>query len=433
MPTFFQNLVGYDILAMIGEGGMGQVFLARQKSLNRRVAIKSLRFEPESSTDERLARFEREARVLSSVDHPNIITVFDCGVSEGYPYLVMEYFEGRSLRDFLEVDKPLPVDRVRSVLHPLSLALTYLHERGIVHRDLKPENVLLDNQGRIKICDFGIASELREIGSATKSGEIVGTIDYMAPEQRYRLEVDGLSDQFSLSVIAYEMLTGRKPLGAFKPPSKHNPKLSPEVDTVIMRGLQESPEDRYATIGEFWIELERSLRSIGVRRKRRLVGVVASTAVLLATIGVLLAHVAADRDHKERSQEPGAAPESPGFVESREQHEPERTTETPKSTATAEKLRLLTVEELRDKAKELGYTGYSKLRKAELIELLVRGPQSITLPPGWTTEITEDRIGRRYRWFVAPDGRRFRSLPEWATASNDTANPDQATTPNSRP
>jgi len=424
MPTFCQNLVGYDILEMIGEGGMGQVYLGRQKSLNRRVAIKFLRFEPESSDDERLARFEREARVLSSVDHANIVTVFDCGVSEGCPYLVMEYFEGRSLRDLLEVDKPLPVERVRSILQPLSLALTYLHERGIVHRDLKPENVLLDDQGRIKICDFGIASELREIGSATRSGEIVGTIDYMAPEQRYRLQVDGLADQFSLSVIAYEMLTGRKPLGAFKPPSKHNPTLSPDVDAVILRGLQESPEDRYSTIGDFWTKLDRSLRSIGVRRRRRLFAVVATAAILLTTIGTLLATIETDRSNTNRPQEPGPASGSPGFVESREQHEPGQTIETPESTETADELWLLTVEELRDKAKERGYTGYSKLRKAELIELLVQGPQPITLPPGWTMKIKEDSIGRRYRWFIDPDGKKHRSLPESETTAGDPAKQD---------
>ena len=398
---------------------MGQVFLARQESLDRRVAVKFLRLEPGSSGDERFARFRREAKVLSNVNHPNVVTVFDSGVSEGCPFLVMEYFEGCSLRGLLEVDKPLPIERACSILRPLAIALTHLHERGIVHRDLKPENVLLDDQEWVKICDFGIASELCEIGSATHSGEIIGTVDYMAPEQRCRLEVDELADQFSFSVIAYEMLTGRKPLGAFKAPSKHNPILNSEVDSVILRGLQENAEDRYPTIRGLWEALDRSLHSIGVRRGRRIVGVIAALAILLTTVGVLVANFGTDRSDTHLPQREGTTTESPRFIEPKAEPEQVRAKDASEPTEDAEELRHLTVEELRAKAKERGYVGYSQLRKVELIELLVQGPQPVKVPPGWTTEIKEDSIGRRYRSFIAPDGRQYRKLPEWAVASKD--------------
>jgi len=420
---------GYEILEKIGEGGMGQVLLARQESLDRRVVIKFPRLEPGSSDDERLARFQREAKLLATVNHPNIVTVFDSGLSEGCPYLVMEYYEGRSLRDFLRVDKPLPIKRISDILRPISVALTYLHERGIVHRDLKPENVLVDDQEWVRICDFGIAAEVRKIGSVTQSGKSLGTVDYMAPEQRYGLPVSELADQYAFSVIAYEMLTGRKPIGVFTAPSKHNPNLNREVDAVILRGLQEDAEDRYSTIHEFWTELERSLHAIRVGRGRRKIVVVAAFALLLTTIGVLVANLGQDGSHSNpQNQNANTAP--PGLIEPKGKLDQEQIAVSPETT---NELWLLTVDELRAKAKERGYTGYSNLKKADLIELLVEGRQFIELPPGWSTEIVEDSLGRRYRWFIAPDGRRYRSLPDWASGSNDATKPPRKTTPTQHP
>ncbi len=253
------TLPGYEILERIGGGGNGDVYLARQLSLNRCVAIKFFNEVSDGERASRLARIERESQLLADLACSNIVTVFDRGVADGRPYLVMEYVDGCTLREHIQANRPMELDRSRLLLLAVGRAVTYLHNRDILHRDLKPENVFVDQQDNVKVGDLGIAAMRTDLGAITQSGELVGTIDYMAPEQRHRLPVDQRADQFAVAVMAYEMLTGRKPLGSFEPPSTLNCRLSKEVDAIILRGLQREPDDRFLTVDDFSSRLDESL------------------------------------------------------------------------------------------------------------------------------------------------------------------------------
>jgi serine/threonine protein kinase len=201
----------YDILECLGRGGMGVVYKARQKSLDRLVAIKIL--PPELVGEERFPeRFASEAATLARLSHPNIITVHDFGETAGLFYIVMEYIDGVNLRDLLREGKMDP-GQALAIVPPICEALAYAHGKGIVHRDIKPENILLDRDGRVKIADFGIASL---VGAA---GEGSGTPPHMAPEQQTG-RVDRRADIYALGVVLYEMLTGERPAGDVVAPSR---------------------------------------------------------------------------------------------------------------------------------------------------------------------------------------------------------------------
>jgi serine/threonine protein kinase len=208
-----------EILQLLGQGGMGAVYQARQTKLDRLVAIKIL--PPEVARDPAFAeRFTREARALARLNHPNIVTVHDFGDVDGLYYFTMEYVNGHNLRDLLQAGA-LPADQTRAIVPQLCDALQYAHDEGLVHRDIKPENILLDKKGRVKIADFGLA---RLVGltptylTLTGTHEVMGTLLYMAPEQMKRTHtVDHRADIYSLGVVLYEMLTGELPLGRFAP------------------------------------------------------------------------------------------------------------------------------------------------------------------------------------------------------------------------
>lgn len=246
------TITGLEILGPIGSGGMGEVYMARQVALNRLVAVKWLRLEDAPSRDPEIAeRFRREATLMASVHHPNILTIHDFGMYQGRPYLVLEFVEGGDLRRVMNETSPVPVDRVRSILRSVCAAVDALHRRGILHRDLKPENILMGDGGVPKVGDFGIAVLREAVGELTRTAVGLGTPGYVAPEQQYDLGVDERVDQYSLAALAYELLTGQKPLGVFRPPSSHNPGVPPAADAVIMKALSESPADRYAGVTEF--------------------------------------------------------------------------------------------------------------------------------------------------------------------------------------
>ncbi len=227
----------YDLQRPLGRGGMGVVYLARQKSLNRLVALKIL--DPARARDARFAeRFAHEAELLARLSHPHIVTIHDFGEAGGLFYLVMEYVDGVNLRDLLRAGRLDPA-RALAILPPVCDALQYAHDHGIVHRDIKPENLLLDRAGRVKIADFGIAA------LAGTDGGRAGTPPYMAPEQDSDgAKVDHRADIFALGAVLYEMLTGERPATDPVPPSRKG-SLDARLDEVVMRALQREPGLRY--------------------------------------------------------------------------------------------------------------------------------------------------------------------------------------------
>jgi formylglycine-generating enzyme required for sulfatase activity len=277
---------GYELLQQLGRGGMGEVRLAKETTSGRLVAIKFLSAQSGEDTTNQTKRFQREAELMSQVPHPNVVSVFKVGTSDGQPYLVMEYVDGGDLRKRLPTGQPLPIAQVRALVGPIAAALSHLHQQGILHRDLKPENILLQSGQTPKLADFGLAVAETQVGSLTLSGMAMGTLGYVAPEQHYRLPVDERADQFSLACVVYEMLTGQKPLGAFKRPSEHNPQLSETVDAVVMRALQEDRDDRYANVAEFAAALDLALAS--ARPKRPRARTIVALLALAMAVGVSL-------------------------------------------------------------------------------------------------------------------------------------------------
>src|SRR5437899_2545090 len=210
-----------QILELVGQGGMGAVYKARQQGLDRFVAVKIL--PPQAARDPAFAeRFAREARSLARLNHPNIVSVYDFGQTGDLYFFVMEYVDGVNLRHIL-LDRKLRPEEALKLVPQLCDALQYAHDEGVVHRDIKPENILLDKKGRVKIADFGLAKLLgRDAANFTLTGsqQVMGTLYYMAPEQVERpLEVDHRADIYSLGVVFYEMLTGQLPVGRFPMPS----------------------------------------------------------------------------------------------------------------------------------------------------------------------------------------------------------------------
>jgi serine/threonine-protein kinase len=228
----------------IGRGGMGSVWKARDLRLGRDVAVKFLR--PRSAAPDAEARFEREARALAHLNHPGIVSIHGVGREEGQSYLVMEHVEGRTLAALV----PLPVEKAIDVARQLCDALAYAHERGLVHRDVKPENILVDEAGRVKLTDFGIARLLgsADDGSLTKAGLAVGTPQYMAPEALAGASPSPAMDVFSVGVVLYEMVSGRRPIGDFAA-------LPAGLDRVVRKALAPDPAERHANAGALRADL----------------------------------------------------------------------------------------------------------------------------------------------------------------------------------
>jgi serine/threonine protein kinase len=243
LAKFFPQL---EILEILGQGGMGAVYKARQTKLDRLIAVKIL--PPEVARDPAFAeRFMREARSLARLNHPHIVTVYDFGETNGIFYFSMEFVDGKNARQLMQSGK-LPQDQALDIVTQVCEALRYAHDEGIVHRDIKPENILLDKRGRVKIADFGLA---KLVGltptylTLTGAHEVMGTLYYMAPEQTRRSHlVDHRADVYSLGVVLYEMLTGELPLGRFAPPS-HKAPIDERLDAIVLRALAREPENRY--------------------------------------------------------------------------------------------------------------------------------------------------------------------------------------------
>jgi tRNA A-37 threonylcarbamoyl transferase component Bud32 len=261
LAPFFPQL---EILECLGRGGMGVVYKARQKTLNRIVALKLLA--PERVRDVQFAeRFTREAQALAALNHPNIVTIHDFGQAGGFYYLLMEFVDGANLRQLLRARKFTPEEAL-AIVPPLCDALQLAHDRGIVHRDIKPENLLLDKEGRVKVADFGIAKMLGAVDAAGKGGgasarenatqTAVGTPGYSAPEQKTDPQrVDSRADIYSLGVVFYEMLTGELPGKRIEPPSR-KVQIDVRLDDVVLRALESDPERRYQQASVFKTQVE---------------------------------------------------------------------------------------------------------------------------------------------------------------------------------
>jgi tRNA A-37 threonylcarbamoyl transferase component Bud32 len=250
----FPNL---EILELLGKGGMGTVYKARQTKLDRLVALKVL--PGEAGRDPSFAeRFLREARALARLNHPGIVAVHDFGELGGLLYFVMEFVEGANLRQVIRSGN-LNADQSLAIVTQVCNALRYAHNENIIHRDIKPENILLDKQGRAKIADFGLAKLLgpeRIDHTLTATQQAMGTLHYMAPEQlESAAKVDHRADIYSLGVVFYEMLTGQLPRGKFAPPS-HKAGVDARLDAVVLRALESEPERRYQQVSEMQTAVE---------------------------------------------------------------------------------------------------------------------------------------------------------------------------------
>ena len=273
-----QSISHYLIISLVGKGGMGEVYRARDTRLDREVAVKVLPVEFSRDPD-RLRRFGQEARATSALNHPNILTIYDIGSHEGAPYIIAELLEGEELRAVLKRGA-IPLSRAMDYAQQIATGLAAAHSRGIIHRDLKPENFFVTTDSFVKVLDFGLAklrppeavpdSKAPIQRNATVPGAVMGTPTYMSPEQARGQEVDARSDIFSLGVVLYEMLAGRAPFGGVNaldvigailnqepaPLRQHAPGTPRELENIVSRALRKDREERYQHVKDLLIDLK---------------------------------------------------------------------------------------------------------------------------------------------------------------------------------
>src|SRR5437660_6989779 len=257
----------YEILALLGQGGMGAVYKARDTELGRLVAIKLIRADL-ASNPEILRRFKQELILAREVTHRNVIRIFDLGQAKGFKFITMEFVEGRDLRAVLRERGKLPPDETVRIIAQVCRALESAHAAGVVHRDLKPQNIMLDGKDRVYVMDFGIAHSLETPGM-TQTGALMGTPEYMSPEQAKGIKVDARSDLFALGIIFYEMLTGISPYKADTalatllkrtqerppPPAEVDPTIPKAISGVVMKCLEIDRDHRFSTAREILEDL----------------------------------------------------------------------------------------------------------------------------------------------------------------------------------
>ncbi len=264
----------YELGEILGFGGMSEVHLARDVRLHRDVAVKVLRADLARDPSFYL-RFRREAQNAAALNHPAIVAVYDTGEAETpagpLPYIVMEYVDGVTLRDIVHTEGPMPSKRAIEVIADACQALNFSHQHGIIHRDVKPANIMISKAGAVKVMDFGIARALADANSVTQTAAVIGTAQYLSPEQARGEKVDARSDVYSLGCVLYEILTGEPPfIGdspvavAYQhvredpvPPSQRHNDISPELDAVVLKALAKNPDNRYQTAAEMRADLVR--------------------------------------------------------------------------------------------------------------------------------------------------------------------------------
>ncbi|HEX6255329.1 MAG TPA: Stk1 family PASTA domain-containing Ser/Thr kinase [Euzebyales bacterium] len=276
----------YRLLGSVGRGGMADVQRAFDEQLDREVAVKILhaRYADDPNF---LLRFRREAQSAASLNHPNIVSVYDAGETDGRPFIVMELVRGRSLRDLTRSER-ITAGRATEIVGDAALALDYAHEHGLIHRDIKPGNIMVSTDGEVKVTDFGIARAVNA-ETITETAAVFGTAAYVSPEQAQGDTVDRRTDVYSLGCVLYELLTGRQPFHADspvalayqhvstmpEPPSELSDESTPELDAITLKAMAKDPDDRYQTAREFNADLERA--RAGVPIVAPLIGALAAT------------------------------------------------------------------------------------------------------------------------------------------------------------
>jgi eukaryotic-like serine/threonine-protein kinase len=277
----------YELDGIVGRGGMAEVFRARDIRLDRIVAVKTLR--DDLARDQTFqARFRREAQSAASLNHPSIVAVYDTGEDmvgpTPVPYIVMEYVDGRTLRDLLREDRRLLPERAMEITDGVLHALDYSHRNGIVHRDIKPGNVMLTRAGDVKVMDFGIARAVSDTqATMTQTAQVIGTAQYLSPEQARGERVDARSDLYSTGCLLYELLTGRPPFTGDSPvaiayqhvrenpipPSRVDPEIPGWADAIVLKAMAKDPADRYQSAGEMRQDIQRALSGMPVAAPTR--------------------------------------------------------------------------------------------------------------------------------------------------------------------
>ena len=272
----------YELDGVVGRGGMAEVYRARDIRLDRVVAVKTLR--EDLARDQTFqARFRREAQSAASLNHPSIVAVYDTGEDNHgpapVPYIVMEYVDGRTVRDLMRADRRLLPERALEITDGVLRALDYSHRNGIVHRDIKPANVMVTRTGDIKVMDFGIARAVSDAqATMTQTAQVIGTAQYLSPEQARGERVDARSDLYSTGCLLYELLTGRPPFTGDSPvaiayqhvtenpvpPSRVDPEIPPWADAIVMKAMAKDPARRYQTAGEMRADIQRGLSGMPV-------------------------------------------------------------------------------------------------------------------------------------------------------------------------